>query len=77
VTISTYCPGCGDKWVKQADETLQPEVGDVTICYGCGRVLRFVRGTFGLRLAGLSARDERALARAVRERLNDLQPRTR
>jgi hypothetical protein len=73
MSIDTSCPGCGRRWLKGETELL-PEAGDVTICVGCGRVLRFRRGTFGLMLVPLSERDERALRRAVRERLNDLQP---
>jgi hypothetical protein len=75
MSIDTSCPGCGKRWLKGETELL-PEPGDVTICVGCGRVLRFRRGMFGypLMLELLSERDERALRRAVRERLRDLQP---
>lgn len=74
--IDLPCPGCGWRWTKGETEH-HPEVGDVTICAGCGRVLRFVRGmvTGVLRLSELSKRDEAALRRALRERMNDLQPR--
>jgi len=70
------CPGCGHPWTKPPEEALQPEVGDVTICAGCGRILRFVRSVFAgtVRLACLSDRDERAMRKAVRERLLDLSP---
>jgi hypothetical protein len=73
MSIDTSCPGCGKRWLKGETELL-PEPGDVTLCVGCGRVLRFRRGMFGLVLRALSERDERALRRAVRERLRDLQP---
>lgn len=69
-----HCPSCSAVWVKDSD--IHPEPGDPTICGGCGRVLRFTRSILGgpLRLSLLSDRDERALRRAVRERLRDLQP---
>jgi hypothetical protein len=75
MSVDTACPDCGWRWVK-GETDLLPESGDVTICDGCGRVLRFGRGVFGgpLKLGPLSERDERALRRAVREKLHDLQP---
>lgn len=72
--VDTECPGCGQRWIRREEEELRPKVGDVTICAGCGRVLRFVRSATGrgaLKLAPLTARDERALRAALRERLQE------
>lgn len=71
------CPECSHPWRIAPEVEVRPEPGDVTVCDGCGRILRFRRRVFSgdLYLNALSERDERRLRTAVRSRLLDLTPR--
>jgi len=59
----TSCPHCGHQLDARAwqDGGLWPEPGDLTICEGCARVLRFGRR---LALTAMTDRDERAFLAA-------------
>lgn len=60
---ASRCPHCGRPLDPAAwqDGGQRPETGDLTICEGCARVLRFGRG---LTLTAMTDRDERAFLAA-------------
>lgn len=73
------CPHCGGRIDSSAyeDGGYTPEVGDLTICEYCARILRFGRR---LVLAAMTDRDERALLAAdpnVRARVREIGSRSR
>jgi hypothetical protein len=74
LALDLTCPECAHPWRKGAEVEVHPEPGDVTLCNGCGAVLRFRRSLLGgsLRLDRLSELDERRLRKAVGDKLRDL-----